>query len=144
MFTCIVTIFMLRVIKESLRSSGANVTEKHITDVSMSALFLMEAAKKCDKIFGTTPQSTAHTVRNSKSDIEKIRQYLLEKEITTEKPGRVASPFIDPLLTGINLLTKSDWLLNQLTKVYDNLQQDIDEEQNDRVITLDYELSDIA
>ena len=46
----------------------------------------------------------------------------------------------------MNLLTKSDWLLNQLTKGYDSLQQDIDEQQNDtmdRVVSLDYELSDV-
>ena len=37
-----------RVIKQVLHSSGANVTEKHIKEVSLSGLFLMEEAKKAD------------------------------------------------------------------------------------------------
>ena len=32
--------------KQTLRSSGANVTATHIEDVSLSTLFLLEAAKK--------------------------------------------------------------------------------------------------
>lgn len=88
----LVTIFQLftlrtlviRVVKQALRCSGANITDKHITDVSMCALFLLEAAKKCDKVFGVPPQSTAHTVRDAKSDIGMICQHLLDKEITKE------------------------------------------------------------
>ena len=39
-----------RVVKQTLRSSGANVTEKHITDVSLSALFLMKEADTLLKV----------------------------------------------------------------------------------------------
>ena len=42
------TIF--RVMKQTLRSSGANVTATHIEDVSLSALFFLEAAKETDNL----------------------------------------------------------------------------------------------
>ena len=106
----------------------------------MCALFLLEAAKRCDKIFGVSPQSKTHTVRDAKSDVEKIRNSLLEKELATEKPDRSSPPVIDPYVAGLNMMTKSDWLKNQLTKIPDTLEQ---EEENDRVVDLDYELFDI-
>lgn len=52
-----------RVVKQALRCSRAN-----ITDISQCALFLLEAAKKCDRIFRVPPSSTAHTIRDSKSE----------------------------------------------------------------------------
>ena len=60
LFAYVIPLYMQRVIKEALCSSGANITEKHIMDVSMSALFLMEAARKCDKVFGTTPLNSSY------------------------------------------------------------------------------------
>ena len=56
----------------ALRSSGGNATEKHIEDVSLCSMFLMEAAKKADIEFGVTPRSTKHTVRDASTDIRKI------------------------------------------------------------------------
>ena len=38
-----------RVLKESLRSSDGNLTERYTEDLSMCALLLMEAAKKTDR-----------------------------------------------------------------------------------------------
>ena len=43
-----------RVLKQALRSSGANATEKHIENVSLCGMFLMEAAHKVDSEFGYT------------------------------------------------------------------------------------------
>ena len=54
-----------RVVKQALRSSGANVTEKHITDVSLSALFLMKAATKADAVLKVPQRSTSHTIRDA-------------------------------------------------------------------------------
>ena len=56
-----------RVVKQALRSSGANVTEKHITDVSLSALFLMKAATKADAVLKVPQRSTSHTFRDAKT-----------------------------------------------------------------------------
>ena len=37
----------------------------------MSALFLLDAAKKTDQAFGISPQTTSHTVRDADNDIQK-------------------------------------------------------------------------
>ena len=103
-----------RVVKQALRCSGANVTDKHITDVSMCALFLLEAAKKCDALFEVSPKLTAHTVRDSKADICKMQQQLLEKEITEEDIERTTPAFIDPTVAGADTLTKGEWLRKHL------------------------------
>lgn len=130
-----------RVVKQALRGSGANVTDKHITDISMCALFLLEAAKKCDKVFGVPPSTTAHTVRDSKSDIEKIRSQLLEKEITTEKTGRTTPVFLDPTANGLATLTKGDWLQKHLSSnIDDHLQHETDRGEVDT----DYELAGVV
>lgn len=90
-----------------MRSSGANVTEAHIRDVSMCALFLLQAAKKCDSVFGVAPQSTAHTVRDSKADIRKIQEQLCEKGVTKENNNRntPGPEFIDPTVSGLDTVS---------------------------------------
>lgn len=130
-----------RVVKQSLRCSGANVTDKHVTDISMCALFLLEASKKCDKVFGVPPSSTAHTVRDSKSDIAMLRDQLLEKEITTEKESRTTPAFLDPTENGLTTLTKGEWLQKQLSSDVDYLQN---EQNHGEIYDIDYELSDIV
>ena len=125
--------------KQALRSSGANVTDKHILDVSMCALFLLEAAKKCDRVFGVSPESISHTIRDSKADIMKIHQQLLEKSITQENTERKTPIFVDPTESGINTITKGDWLSKHLQSNFeDNLQSD----EGRGEIDMDYELFD--
>lgn len=129
-----------RVVKQALRCTGANVTEKHITDISMCALFSLEAAKKCDAVFGVSQKSTSHTVRDSKADIHKIQHHLIEKEITKENTDRTSPAFIDPTVSGMDTLTKGDWLQKHLqSNVEDNLQGD----QRQYELDLDYELFDM-
>ena len=47
------------------------MTDSHIEELSLCALFLMSAAKKVDKEF-SCQQSSAHTVSEAKKDIDKI------------------------------------------------------------------------
>lgn len=47
-----VTMLLFRVVKQALKFSMGSLTQKHIEDVSMCALFLMEAAKKKRKLIG--------------------------------------------------------------------------------------------
>ena len=123
--------------KQALRSSGANVTEKHIRDVSMCALFLLEAAKKCDTVFKVSKKSTAHTVRDADTDISKIQHLLLEKKIVTEDIERTGPAFVDPTVSGVDTLTKGEWLQKHLvSNVEDNLQI----EQSRGELDIDYEL----
>ena len=49
--TCTTLINVDRVFKQTLRSAGGNLTQKHVENVSLCALFLMEASKKADKFF---------------------------------------------------------------------------------------------
>ena len=93
--------------KQALRSSGGNITEQHIVDVSLSALFLMEAAKKADRAFGVTPQTSAHTIRNAENEIDKMVNHLLQKDVTTEVIGHLTSEFSDPTEHGRNLVAQT-------------------------------------
>ena len=130
---------LFRVVKQALRCSGANVTDKHVKDISMCALFLLEAAKKCDSLFRVPPNYTAHSVRDSKADVQKMLEHLLEKEITKEITSRTDPEFVDPTVNGVDTLTKGEWLLKQLqSKFDDNLQSERDRNELD----LDYELAD--
>ena len=135
-----------RVVKQALRSSGANVTDQHISNVSMCALFLLEAAKRCDRVFAVPPKSTAHTVGDSKSDIKKLEKHLLERGITTENPDRLTPAFPafeDPTEVGLNKLTKGNWLRNHLQSDFEDL-QGAHGEENVGEINIDYELADVS
>ena len=68
MTVCLLQLTIFRVMKQTLGSSGANVTATHIEDVSLSALFLLEAAKKTDRQFGVDSQT--YNTRFSKRHTE--------------------------------------------------------------------------
>ena len=55
LYTCIVHTF--RIVKEGVQSAGANATRKHIEEISLCGMFLMEAGKKADQAFTTIYQS---------------------------------------------------------------------------------------
>ena len=98
-----------------MRSSGANITTKHLEEISLSSLFLMEAAKKADQVFGVHPQSTAHTIRDAKADIKKMATHLLNKKATTEFPGRNTPAFHDLTEDGWKKLSTTDWIQGALS-----------------------------
>lgn len=134
---------LCRIVKQALRSSGANVTEKHIVDISMCALFLMEAAKQTDKIFQVPPPTTKHTVRDSLSDIRKIQSYVMENKITHEDDERTGVAFLDPTDAGLNKLTSGNWLKTQLAKKVDTEDLYEDQSYEDLELDIDYELFQI-
>ena len=119
-----------------------SLTEKHIEDVSMCALFLMEAAKKTDKEFGCY-QSSSHTVREADKDIQKLVQYLLDKKIVTKLDDRKTPPFNNPSSAGYKKLCTTSWVQDTLSKsaVDDS---DLGTEEEDEVqISLEYEIADV-
>ena len=71
-----------KVLKQAMRASGGNLTETHIEELSLCALFLMSAAKKVDQELGCH-QSTAHTIRDANKDISKMMKVLLEKSVSS-------------------------------------------------------------
>ena len=133
----------IRVVKQTLRGSGANVTHKHIGEISMCALFLLEAAKTYDKVFGVHPSSTAHTTRDPSSDVRKMTKSLLEKEVIVVKSSRTSPSFVDPTKSGMATLTKGEWLQKQLAaKSEDYLQEEEGSYSEVDFDDLDYELFD--
>ena len=120
---------------QTLQASGSNATEAHIAEVSLSALFLLEAAKKTDRQFGITPESRMHTIQDARNDINKIAQYLREKDVIVEIAGRTSPHFIHPVEKGWERLSKSDWLPTVLAGSL------VEEEEVQRgEVSLEYEL----
>ena len=104
--------------------------------LSLCALFLMEAAKRADSDFHVPPPSTSHTIRDSASDINKMRAYVHEKEVNREVAQHTSSPFIDPTDSGFKIMCKPAWI-EGILKEEQSEEQEIQNE-----VSLDYELSD--
>lgn len=68
--------------------------------VSLAALFLLQAAKKANKELSVV-QTTSHSVRNAHADIQNMASHLAENTVTSMKPQRQSPPFKD--------LTDSGW-----------------------------------
>lgn len=130
-----------RVIKQALRSSGANVADQHISDVSMCAMFMLEAAKRCDSVFRVPPKSTRHTVADSESDISKLQKHILQKGITQEDPNRTTPIFEDPTEIGLNKLTNDNWLSKHLTLLSSDDNPQCEQHQGE--VDIDYEIADV-
>ena len=131
---------MSRVFRETIRAGGGKLTAKHIKDVSMSVLFLMEAAQKTDKTFGLSPQSTSHTVHSPHEDIDKMTKQLSEAKVTVAVEERLSPPFVDPIEDGWKKLSTTSWLTDTLQR---NVVDDDDDLCEDREeIDSYYELFD--
>ena len=90
-----------RIFKQTVRSAGANLTVKHIREVSLSVLFLMEAASKADQTFLVPPRSSAHTVSDVAADVTKMVAHLVERKVCIEDGERTTPTFKDPTENGI-------------------------------------------
>lgn len=76
--------YCCNVFKQTLRSAGSNLTDKHVQDVSLSILLLMKAAKMADEAYKVSPQSTAYIVQNALKDLDSMMAYMKEKNIACE------------------------------------------------------------
>ena len=133
-----------RIFKQTVRSAGANLTVKHIKEVSLSVLFLMEAAKKADEAFDVPPKSYTHTVANADKDILKMIEHLNEKEVTTQASERTTPSFTDPIEVGMSKFS-SKWLKKTLDRTSVD-STDLEEElveYNFDISDADYNLADI-
>ena len=88
-------LLIIRVLKQALRASGANATERHIEEASLCTLFLMEAAKTADHEFQLRPRSTKHTTHDATADIHKVSMHLLANGVTTSQTSHTRPPFRD-------------------------------------------------
>ena len=103
--------------KQALRSAGANQTMSHM-EVSLCAIFLMDAAKKVDTQLGVTKSSTRHTIRDSARDIAKMVAKLLEEHVCKEdheRERRDAPVFHDLLVKGMERVGRG-WIKAFLDK----------------------------
>ena len=132
---------LCRIIKQAMASSGANVTRNHIEEISLSAFFLMEAAKKAEREFQVTPQSRAHTVRNAEADQSKIVRHLLDSRAVSETSTRTEPLFVDPTTKGWQRMCGVGWIDNILEKSAARESHD-DSHSTDQMVDFDYELHD--
>lgn len=101
--------------KQAIRSSGANITVQHIEDVSLCGLFLLDAAKKADELFGVHKPSTRHTVRDAQGDITKLCSYLIDNKASKEDLSRTSIlTFDDPETKGLERVAKG-WIEEYLS-----------------------------
>ena len=135
--------YLYRVVKETMRGEGGgNITKSHAEDVSLWALFLIEASKKVDLEFRCS-QSTAHTVREANRDINILKRALLETKVTTESDERTSPPFTDPVEIGHRKIGTTSWVADTLaatTTTTDDLEMNV---RNDEAMDINYELSDV-
>ena len=132
-----------RVLKQAMRASGGNLTDTHIEELSLCALFLMSAAKKVDQELGCH-QSTAHTIRDANKDISKMMKVLLEKSVSSHISERNSPTFEDPTEKGLKKLCNTKWVQETLAR--NPLEEDTEslQEIHDTMsVDLDYELSDV-
>ncbi len=115
MFTYL-DMFHFRVFKQALRSGGGHLTTKHIEEVSLAVLFLMQAARKTDQAFKVKPPSTKHTVRDSNNDVMKMVAHLTEKKVQIEQKERVSPGFVDPTENGWKKISTTTWLKDTLAR----------------------------
>lgn len=138
----IIHINTCRVFKEAIRSGGGKLTQTHVKDISMSVLFLMEAAQKTDRAFGLTQQSTTHTVSDSHSDMQKMTKYLSEANITKIVDGRSSPAFSDPTEDGWKKMSTTSWIHDTLNRTHISDEDDLQEDREE--IDLNYELFDVV
>lgn len=120
-----------------MKASGANATPKHLEEVSMSALLLMDTAKRVDDMFGVQ-QSNVHTIRDAKHDIEKIMSYLLSERVDKYNPSREGDQFHDPRIAGWAKVAKG--YLDSYLKGEIEAEEQMQDNSNDGNIDFNYEL----
>lgn len=122
-----------RVFKQMLRS---NLAEKHVEEVLLGVLFLLNAAKKTDQAFHAAAQTSARTVRSFCTNVQNMVQYLQEK---SHRGGRRSqhSCFQWFNRTGLAKLSTTSWLQDRLSSTH---QDDVGEtlEQGEVDLTMNY------
>lgn len=94
--------------------------------------------------------ATAHTVRDSNRDIEKMVSHLHEAKVNISDKDQT-TPFSNPVESGWQKLATTDWLKNTLTRHLVDDSDDLDEEDTDSEfehrlgeVDFDYELADVV
>ena len=99
-----------RVIKNTVRYSGANITKPHLGLGSKVAFELLEAGRACELTLGIS-KASSHSVRSADADLKAMLAILLENNIAVEEGSRdlAGKKFADPRREGIIKVEKG-WL----------------------------------
>ena len=114
-----------RIVKEGVRAAGANATKKHIEEISLCGMFLLQAGKKGDSAFNVPPASVHHNVRDATTDILTMMEDLLANAAVEER-DRHGSPFADPTTRGMEDKAAKGWIESVLQK--DSMYEEEDED----------------
>ena len=126
-----------RVIKQAMKASGSNLTQQHMTDISLCGLFLLHAAKQVQVALKTSFHSSFHTVADTSHDIQKMVTYLLEERATSDT-GRTGTEFECPLKKGSKKMGNAfQNFINNIYEPDDSSDDTISEEHN---VDIGYEL----
>ncbi len=128
--------------KQALQSGGGQLTTKHVEEVSLGVLFLMEAAKKTDAAFKVKAPSTSHTVRDSDSDVKKMVTHLTDKGVHVVDKERTSPAFADPTENGWKKIGTTTWLKDTLSRSLEAETSDVDDLHLVEELDLFYELTD--
>ena len=131
------------VVKQAMRSGGGNLTEAHAEDISLCALFLMEAAKATDKEF-EAHRTTAHTIRDANKDILKISTQLISNSVTCTVQNRTLPAFKDPTDDGLAKICNTSWVKDILEKANYTDDELTGEEEIESFIDTNYEIADVS
>ena len=120
-----------------MKASGSNLTQQHITDISLCGLFLLHTAKQVQLALKTSFHSSFHTIADASYDVQKMVTYLLEERVTSDT-GQTGTEFECPLKKG----SKKMWsafqnFINNIYEPDETSDNTISEERN---VDIGYEL----
>ena len=127
--------------KQALKSSGAHCTMKHMEEISMSGLLLLDTAKAADSEFHTPYRSSHHVIGSVENDIVKMTAHLLEEKVTNECEGRVSMKFDEPIALGMQKIVDG-WLKEYLKSscTSETIEDDDEQTRSAEDLDIDYEL----
>ena len=100
------------ILKNALRSSGANVTEEHLKTVSMASQTLHDAALLCDEELGVASYG-GHRTSSTINEIDTLVKATLEGNVMATRPGRSIDDkdtFVPHYTDGIEKCIGKQWL----------------------------------
>ena len=107
------------ILKNALRSSGLNVTQEHLTTISLASQQLHEAAVLCDKELYIPANDGDHTETGYQNDIKIMTESMLQNKVTKKISGRHIQPsqlFEPPFDIGWSVATGKQWIKKFLRK----------------------------
>ena len=106
------------ILKNALRSSGENVTQEHLTTITLASQ-QDDAAVLCDNEFHTPVNCGHHSQTECKSDVNCMTELLLQSNVTKEVHGRQLpnnQPFDPSIGVGYNIAIGKQWIQKFLKK----------------------------